>query len=71
MHSYLQELQGRMKLPKSRWASNNAGAQSAPLVYIYIGLTELPKHVWAIARPAHPSPTSLGFVFLELQGTYR
>ena len=30
------------------------GAQSAPL-----GLTDLPKPGWAIARPAHPSRTSL------------
>jgi hypothetical protein len=32
------------------------------LPMIEIGLTDLPKPGWAIAHPAHPSPTSLDVV---------
>ena len=63
MHSYLQELQGRMKLPKSWWASNNVGAQSAPLVYV-LNCQNMGGQLPAL-------PIHLGFVFLELQGTCR
>ena len=46
---------GRRKLPKAGWASE--GHNLPPLVQI--GLTNLPKPEWAIAHPAHPSPTPL------------
>ena len=53
------------KIPKTKWASSNVRGTICPLVKI--GWTDLLKPGWAIARPAHPSPTSLILLNLELQ----
>ena len=55
---------GRKMLMKAKWASSNLGGHNLhPLVDIE--LTNLPKSGWAIARPGHPSPTSLKQIHVQ------
>ena len=51
--------QGRRKLPKPGWASSTMGRghNLSPLFDIWV--TDILKTGWAIAHPAHPSPTPL------------
>ena len=54
----LNKVQGRRKLPKAGWASSTMGG---PFGLDRVNL----KSGWAIARPAHPSPTPIKQVCLK------
>ena len=55
--------QGRRKLLKAGWVSITMGGGHNLPPLVEIGLTDLLKPGWAIARSAHPYPTPLCLVY--------